>query len=120
VKPGAFPSASALARARSSGVFSPTHDAFYTEARRRLGDRDGTKTMVEVLLGHRTLSGKALVCGMESALRIGSVDPQVVLIEARKATGSHNAEALPIESSLVRFDRPAPCISHYDDLLEAT
>jgi transposase len=120
VKPGAFPAASALARARSSGAFSATHDAFYTEARRRLGDRDGTKAMVEVLLGHRTLCADALVCGMERALSIGSVDPQIVLIEARKATGSQSAEALPIGSSLLRFDRPAPSISHYDDLLEAT
>ena len=120
VKPGAFPSASALARARSSGAFTVTHDAFYTQARRRLGDRDRTKAMVEVLLGHRTLSCEALVCGMERALAIGSVDPQVVLIEARKAIGSSSTQGLPIGSSLLRFDRPAPSVSHYDDLLEAT
>jgi transposase len=119
VKPGAFPAATALARARARGAFGEVHEAFYTEARRRHGDRVGTKAIVEVLLAHRVLPHDALVAGMRRALSVSSVDPQVAIIEARKATGGRLAQAVPIGTELVCFERPAPVISHYDDLLEA-
>jgi transposase len=118
LKPGALPGATALARARASGSFTPTHERFWAEARRRLGDRDGTKALVEVLLAHRRLSHAAVVAGMEAALGVGSVDPAVVVIEARQAT-AEVCDPVPI-GALARFDRPAPDLSGYDDLLEAT
>jgi transposase len=119
VKPGAFPAATALARARATGAFSAVHDAFFAEARRRLGDRDGTRALIDVLLAHRVLPAPALVAGMRRALSVGSVDPQVVIIEARKAATDTGAIAVPIGSDLARFERPVPVLSHYDDLLEA-
>lgn len=119
VKPGAFPAATALVRARAAGLFGAVHDAFYAEARRRCGDREGTKAIVEVLLAHRVLPAEALVAGMRRALSVSSVDPQVAIIEARKAMGERSPVAVPIGTDLARFERPAPVISHYDDLLEA-
>jgi hypothetical protein len=119
VKPGAFPAATALVRARASGAFSAVHDAFFAEARRRLGDREDTRALVEVLLSHRILPTDALVTGMRRALSVGSVDPQVVIIESRKATTGAGAIAVPIGADLLRFERHAPVLSHYDDLLEA-
>ncbi|HAM01440.1 MAG TPA: IS21 family transposase [Acidimicrobiaceae bacterium] len=119
VKPGAFPAATALARARAAGAFGAEHEAFFAEARRRLGDREGTKAIVEVLLAHRVLPTDALATGMRRALSVSSVDPQVAIIEARKAMGERPTPAVPIGTDLVRFERPAPVISHYDDLLEA-
>ena len=74
-KPGALPGATALARARAAGVFGAAHDRFWTEARRRLGDRDGTKALIEVLLLHRTLAADAVVAGMERALTAGQCRP---------------------------------------------
>lgn len=55
VKTGAFPGATALARARAGGVFGPTHERFWAEARRRLGDRDGTRALIDVLLLNRSV-----------------------------------------------------------------
>jgi hypothetical protein len=83
-KPGALPGATALARARSSGGFGSTHERYWTEARRRLGDRDGTKALIEVLLLHRVLPAGAVIAGMTGALAAGSVEPAVVAIEARR------------------------------------
>lgn len=60
LKPGALPGATALARARASGAFSVEHERFWTAARRRLGDRDGTRALVEVLLAHRSLPAEAI------------------------------------------------------------
>ncbi len=57
LKPGALPGATALARARASGAFSATHDQFWLTARRRLGDADGTRALVERLTGMLSVNG---------------------------------------------------------------
>jgi transposase len=119
IKTGAFPGATALARARAGGVFGPTHEQFWAEARRRLGDRDGTRALIEVLLLHRSIPVDALVAGMQRALTAGSIDAAVIAIEARRAHEPAVATVVPIGEGLSRFDRPAPSITDYDDLLEA-
>jgi transposase len=118
VKPGALPGATALARARAAGVFGPTHERFWAEARRRLGDRDGTRVLIDVLLLHRSLPVDALLAGIERALDAGSVDAAVVAIEARRATERPVAPVIAIGEGLHRFDRPPPSIAGYDNLLE--
>jgi hypothetical protein len=118
LKPGALPGATALARARASGSFTAAHERFWAQARRRLGDRQGTAALIEVLLAHRRLPHDALVAGVEAALAVGSVDPAVVVIEARRAADG-GAAVVPI-GAWSRFDRPAPTLGRYDDLLEAT
>lgn len=117
-KPGALPNATALARARASGAFSEVHDRFWTAARERLGDRDGTNALIEVLLAQRQLPAAAVIAGMTAALSVGSVDPAVVAIEARKHLET-DAVIIPIGEHLTRFDRPAPTLDRYDSLLEA-
>lgn len=119
IKTGAFVGATALARARAAGVFGPAHERFWAQARRRLGDRDGTRSLIEVLLLHRTIAATRVIAGIEAALVVGSVDPAVVAIEARRAVEDTPAPVVPIGEGLNRFDRPAPSIAHYDDLLEA-
>ncbi len=119
IKTGAFPGATALARARAGGAFGPTHERFWTQARRRLGDRDGTRALIEVLLLHRTIPADALTVGIEHALSAGSIDPAVIAIEARRAAEPCLAPVIPIGEGLSRFDRPKPSITDYDQLLEA-
>lgn len=118
LKPGAMLSATPLARARAAGSFTATHERFWASARQRLGDRDGTKAMIEVLLTHRLLPAEAIVAGMHAALTLGVLDPAVVAIEARKHAHDSTAAVVPI-GSLARFDRPPPTLTGYDDLLEA-
>jgi transposase len=120
IKPGALLGATALARARACGAFTQTHERFWAHARRRLGDRDGTKALIGVLLLHRSVPADALCAGIERALAVGSVDPEVVAIEARRAA-DHPLSALviPIGEGLSRFDRPLPTTAAYDQLLEA-
>ena len=119
IKTGAFPAATALARARAGGVFGPAHEKFWAEARRRLGDRDGTRALIDVLLLHRTIPADALVTGIQRALTAGSLDAAVIAIEARRATEPLVAVVVPIGEGLSRFDRPTPSIADYDQLLEA-
>ncbi len=117
-KPGAMLSATPLARARASGAFTPAHERFWAQARRRLGDAEGTRTTVEVLLAHRTMAADAIVAGMDRALAAGSVDSQVVVIEARRAVEDDAvAPVIPIGTH-TGFDRPKPTLDSYDTLLE--
>ena len=116
-KPGAFAGATALVAARKTGVFSVDHDNYLTAARRRLGDQHGTRAMVEVLLAHRYLPAEAIRTGIAACLAVRVVDPQVVIVEARRHNQTSTDTVVPI-GTLDRYDRPAPSIARYDQLLK--
>jgi transposase len=115
-KPGALPGATALAQAKASGAFTSTHQAYWDAARTARGDAAGTRALIEVLLAHRTLPAGALLAAMNKAINGGVLDPQVVLIDARREADGHVAAVIPI-GALARYDRPAPTLSAYDELL---
>ena len=72
-----------------------------------------------MLLAHRTIPRDALIAGLRAALDIGSIDPEVVVIEARKVSERAVAPIVPI-GALARYDRPKPTLDGYDTLLEAS
>jgi hypothetical protein len=115
-KPGALPGATALAQARAAGAFTATHQRYWDAARRQQGDAAGTRALIEVLLAHRTLPTAALIAAMSTAISSGVLDPQVVLIDARRQAGGQAAPVIPI-GALARYDRPAPTLTAYDQLL---
>lgn len=115
-KPGALGSSVPLAQARRTGAFSPVHDAYWAEARRQLGDRQGTAVLIDALLLGRTLPAEAVVTGMRVALELCSVAPELVAIEARRAAGEHLAEVVPIRGPECE-ERALPALSGYDVLL---
>lgn len=135
-KPGALPGATALVQARASGVFTQAHDAFWAAARRQLGDSKGTHALVEVLLLHRHLPAADVIAGITAALRIDSVSPDVVAVEARKSTHPDGPVPLglilprvvdlqarraetdaEVPAELLTDNRPLPSVAPYDDLL---
>jgi hypothetical protein len=115
-KPGALPGSTALAQARAAGTFSAVHERYWAEARARLGDRAGTAALIGVLLLHRRLPAQVVSAAMEAALTIGSVDPAVVAIEARRAEAQPSAPVVPIGTG-AHDVRPVPCLEGYDQLL---
>jgi len=116
IKPGALPGATALAQARAAGVFTAVHQEYWDAARRQLGDAAGTRALIEILLAHRTLPASSLNAAMTKAVSTGIVDQQVILIDARRHAAGPVAQIIPI-GSLARYDRPAPTLTGYDDLL---
>jgi transposase len=116
IKPGALPGATALAQAKACGAFTGTHQRYWDAARRERGDAAGTRALIELLLAHRTLPAAALTAAMGKAIDAGTLDPQVVLIDARREAGGPVAPVIPI-GTLARYDRPAPSLTSYDDLL---
>jgi len=115
-KPGALPGATALAQARSAGAFAASHQRYWDAARRARGDADGTRALTEILLGHRTLPAAALTEAMDRAVASGALDPQAVLIDARRLARGPVAPVIPF-GALARYDRPAPALTGYDQLL---
>ena len=116
-KPGALPGSTALARARSSGAFTATHERFWTEARARLGDGAGTRALIAVLLVQRRYPPDAVVAAMAAVLAVGCIDPEVVAIEARRVATTKAPAPVVAIGALPASTRSAPSLSHYDDLL---
>lgn len=117
-KPGALPGSTALAQARACGAFTAVHQQFWGEARHRLGDGAGTRALIGVLLLHRILAASAVTAGMTAALKVGSVDPEVVAVEARRSLeppGPAPAVIVPIGARMAH--RPPPSLAVYDQLL---
>jgi hypothetical protein len=115
-KPGALPGATALAQAKACGAFTAVHQQFWDAARSRRGDAAGTRALIEVLLAHRTMPAAALIAAMDKAVQTATLDPQLVLIDARRCAGSQLAPVIPI-GALARYDRPVPTLGGYDELL---
>jgi transposase len=115
-KPGALPGATALAQAKAAGAFTSVHQQYWDAARRAGGDAGGTRALIEVLLACRTLPSAALQAAMATAINSGALDPQHVAIDARRRAAGQAAPVIPI-GALARYDRPAPALTAYDQLL---
>lgn len=120
-KPGAMPGALATHQARKAGVLTPAHETFWKRARRKFGDAGGTRALIGVLLLHRGLPFIAVHAALDTANRIGSADPALVAIEARRITEGRGPTGGAVERpALRRFDRDAPVLTVYDGLLAGT
>ncbi|MFB9370679.1 IS21 family transposase [Kitasatospora albolonga] len=139
-KPGALAGSEALDQARHAGTFTPAHEAFWSAAKHTLGESDGTKALVHVLLLHRHLQHRDVVAGITAALAAGACTADVVALEARKAAESEGRSPtvtvtvplpepvgppeLPLPSLTERRtarlppdQRPLPALERWDQLL---
>jgi transposase len=85
LKPGALDRSQALHQARTEGTFTAEHEAFWALTKRQLGESDGTKVLVKVLLLHRHQPHADVLAGLRAALSVGSCNDDIVALEARKA-----------------------------------
>lgn len=115
-KPGALPGATALAQAKASGAFTRSHQRYWDATRRDRGDGPGTRALVELLLAHRMMPAHLLTEAMDRAVETGLLNPEVVLIDARRAAAQHVTPVVPI-GELDRYNRAAPSLDRYDELL---
>lgn len=112
-KPGAFPGSTALEQARSAGRFTPVHDAWWNQARKMHGERDGTRALIEVLLLGRHLPHEHVVAGLAAALRAGAMTADAVALEARKAAQAE-IEPVPVAGPLIPGSSPATVTSLHE------
>jgi hypothetical protein len=120
-KPGALSSSLTLAQAREAGIFTSAHDRFWRRARRRLGDGAGTRALIEVLLLHRSLPFIAVHAALDTVERMGSADPDLVAIEARRIAEGRGTTAVTVDRADPGrgWSRPVPTLEGYDALLAA-
>jgi hypothetical protein len=78
------PGATALAQAKAKGTFTSSHQCYWDAVRRICGDAAGTRALVEILLAHRAMAAPVLTAAMDWAVASGCLDPQLVLIDARR------------------------------------
>jgi hypothetical protein len=117
-KPGALPSSLTLAQARESGAFTSAHERFWRRARRRLGDAAGTRALIEVLLLHRQLPFVAVHAALDAVERVGSHDPGLVAIEARRISDGRGTTAVTVDpGERTGWSRPVPTLAGYDAIL---
>jgi transposase len=120
-KPGALPSSLTLAQARESGAFTQAHERFWRRARRKLGDGAGTRALIEVLLLHRGLPFVVVRAALDTVERMGSCDPALVAIEARRIGDGRGTTAVTVDRGDAGrgWSRPVPVLAGYDALLGA-
>lgn len=117
-KPGALPGSEPLHQARARGEFPASYDELWTHLRTHLGDKAGTRAMIEVLLLHRKHPAEVVHGAVACALEIGTIDPGTVAFIARSSIATPPAERVVIDvGDLARYDRPLPDVSGYDSLL---
>ncbi|MGD8486912.1 MAG: IS21 family transposase [Chloroflexota bacterium] len=117
-KPGALASSLTLAQARQRGLFTRAHERFWQRARRRLGDAAGTRALIEVLLLHRRLPFIAVHAALDAVEAIGSADPALVAIEARRIADGRGQTAVTADrAERGGWSRPVPALAGYDALL---
>ncbi len=94
--------------------------------------------MIEVLLLHRHLAAADVIAGITAALTVGSSNPDVVAVEARKTAQQRGAGPKPTAARTPNTDevvslterrlgtelpgdgRPLPTVNQYDVLLKRT
>jgi hypothetical protein len=119
-KPGALASSLTLAQARVSGAFTSAHERFWRRARRKFGDAAGARALIEVLLLHRALPFIAVHTALDAVEAVGSADPALVAIEARRIADRRGTTALTTDPGERQgWSRPVPALAGYDALLVA-
>ena len=73
-----------------------------------------------MLLLHRRLPCSAVHAALDTVERLGSADPALVAIEARRIADGRRPAAVVERLALRRFDRPAPSLAGYDALPAAS
>lgn len=126
-KPGALAGSTALASARASGAFTAGHQRFWDKARAKLGDREGTRALVEVLLLSRTLPVEAIEHAMNTAATTHDFTAERLAVAARNhGTGTVTAPktsnrlklAPGVDERILHLpQRSRPSLARYDQLL---
>ena len=131
-KPGALAGSRALEAARQTGAFTALHERYWARAQEALGEKQGTRALIQVLLLHRHMHTADVLAGISATLTLGTPAPDLVALEARKNAQADGraptvtappGEFHPLPTPhrdnrpLPADTRPLPVLTAYDDLL---
>ncbi len=119
-KPGALPGSTALAQARAVGAFTQTHERFWAQARRRLGDGAGTRALIAVLAVAASPGRSGGGRGHERRRWPSAAStPRWWPSKLAASTPAARPRAVVPIGAGARDVRPAPRLDRYDALLAA-
>lgn len=116
-KPGALAGSKPLDQWRRLGRWPASYDQLWTALMARHGRQAGTKAMIGLLQLGRVHGQAALRGAIEAALALGCTDSAAV---EHLLTARHLARTSPTPvcvEALAAFERPAPVVTEYDQLL---
>lgn len=116
-KPGALAGSKPLEQWRQRGRWPAAYDAYWQRLIERHGRQHGTRAMVAVLGFGKIFGYERLQEAVAAALQMGCSDAEAV----RYLLTADRLQRPPLDSvevgALARFDRPAPSLDSYDQLL---
>jgi transposase len=116
-KPGALAGSTPLKQWREQGRWPVSFDTLWKSLQQRLGQQEGTRAMIELLLLGREQGYEPLEKAIAQSLELGCTDAAAVryLMQASRLT--HRPVELLELPSLARYEQPLPIITSYDQLL---
>lgn len=119
-KPGALARSRPLRQSRDEGRWPADYDRLWTALKERWGDAQGTRELVKVLMLHREEHGELVHVAVGLALEYGCCDAGAISTLLRQlVTGDRKVPPLGDLGALARYERPAPDLCSYDQLLSA-
>ena len=120
-KPGAMAGSTALEQRRQAGRWPDCLDRIWAQFEQRHGKGAGTKQMICLVREGEARGWPRLIAAVEEALRLGVSDEAAVLhILYMPDAGQRLQYALALAEDLLRFERPMPAMTEYDQLLGST
>lgn len=117
-KPGALANSTPLWQWRAQGRWPACLDTLWAALEKREGRLDGTKRMIEVLQAGRDYGWENLKEAVERLLEVGIIEPSAIRQQAGAEQWKQSQLGEPLEvDELVRYERPMPDVSGYDDLI---
>ena len=117
-KPRALAGSLPLHQAIDRGTFPPAYETLFAGLRKRLGESEGARQMVDILFLHREYGTPTVLMAVETAVTDGTFNyAAVALIVRRLSETPSTPVAAPVLTVLHQPDVPIPDCTHYDQLL---
>ena len=117
-KPQALANSIPLHQAKANGSFPPAYVELFSRLRKRLGESEGARQMVDILFLHRRYGAAVVSAAVNAALSSGAYDFSAVALIARGFDTPKTTVARPLRLRLLHGpDVPVPDCSQYDQLL---
>ena len=117
-KPGALAGSTALEQWRRAGRWPASFDVLWQRLIDRQGRQHGTRAMIAVIQLAREFGHDAVRQAVDAAVKLGCSDGAAIRYLLTCAVQQRPAPEMAEVGELTRYDRPMPCLTGYDRLLD--
>lgn len=117
-KPGALAGSTALEQWRRAGRWPASFDVLWQRLIDRQGRQHGTRAMITVIQLGREFGHDAVGQAVDAAVKLGCSDSAAIRYLLSCAGQRRPVPEVAEVGGLTRYDRPMPCLTGYDRLLD--